>query len=190
MKFNGMESPWYKVKTKNKVGFVIGGLISLHKETCNNVTFLISLQKITSKLFLRTRIVNNNFTYEENVSELYTHEFSVKAYGNKGLNNVVSIFEINYLAEACGVNGGGIYLFYNGRKLTKVIDYEEVGDGDAYSFNETYIFPNEEGGVPNKIVYTSKVTETKDSATAWTETKTTRRLLAWNGQKVIPKINK
>ena len=41
MQFDGIESPWYKVKTKDKVGFVLGSLISLDKATNGNLTYLV-----------------------------------------------------------------------------------------------------------------------------------------------------
>ena len=188
MQFDGIESPWYKVKTKDKVGFVLGSLISLDKATNGNLTYLVSLKKDGLKLFAKTRVFENGLDFKENVSQLMTGEFSIKAGGNKGLENIKSIFQIDYLAESCGVNGGGIYLFYDGNDFLKAIDYTQVADADLYWFVEDYIFPNEEGGIKGKIVYKSEVGETKDYETEWTESKITRRILEWNGMEIIPKI--
>ena len=188
MEFDGIESPWYKVKTNDKVGFVLGGLISLDRANNGNLTYLVSLKKDGIKLFAKTRVLGNGLDFKENVSQLMTGEFSIKATGNKGLENVKSIFQIDYLAESCGVNGGGIYIFYDGNDLQKAIDYTQVADADLYWFIENYIFPNEEGGLKGKIVYKSEVGETKDYETEWTESKITRRVLEWNGTEIIPKI--
>ncbi|MHA7057208.1 SH3 domain-containing protein [Aquimarina sp. M1] len=188
MKFDGIESPWYKVKTKGNIGFVLGSLISLDKSTNGAFTYLISLKKDGLRLFLKTRVLENGSSFKENVSQLLTGEFSIKTTGNKGLEKIKSIFEIDYLAESCGVNGGGMYLFYDGNDLLKVIDYTSVADGDLYWFKEEYIFPDEKDGIKGKIVYKSEIGETKDYETEWTENKTIRRILGWNGKEIIPKI--
>ena len=189
MFFDGIESAWYKVKTKDQVGFVLGNLISLDKATYGDLTYLVSLKKEGDKLLVKTRLIDKAKDYIEHVSELMTYGFSIKAMGNKGLKNIKSIFQIDYLAEACGVDGGGIYLFYDGQDLLKAIDYTQVADADLYWFIEEYIFPNEEGGVEGKIVYKSEFGETKDYETEWIESKITRRVLEWNGKEILPKID-
>ncbi|MFL1897217.1 SH3 domain-containing protein [Aquimarina sp. 2-A2] len=188
MEFDGIESSWYKIKTKDGIGYVLGSLISLDRVTYGNLTYLISLKKDGSKLFLKTRVLKSEFEFKENVSQLFTGEFSIKATGNKGLENIKSIFEIKYFAESCGVDGGGIYLFYDGNELIKVIDYTQVADADLYWFIEEYIFPNDKGGIKGKIVYKSEIGETKEYETDWTESKATRRVLKWNGKEILPKI--
>ncbi|TYP96062.1 SH3 domain-containing protein [Tenacibaculum adriaticum] len=188
MEFDGIESPWYKIKTKDKIGFVLGSLISLDRVINGNLTYLISLKKDGLKLYLKTRVLENELEFKENTSQLFTGEFSIKATGNKGLEIIKSIFEIDYLAESCGVNGGGIYLFYDGKELIKAIDYTRVADADLYWFIEEYIFPNDKDGLKGKIVYKSEIGETKEYETEWTESKTTRRILEWNGKEIFPKI--
>ena len=188
MEFDGIESPWYKVKVGDNIGFTLGSLISLDKATFENLTYLISLKKVGLKSFLKTRVLENNLEFNENNSRLFTGEFSIKATGNNGLDNIKSIFEIDYLAESCGVNGGGIYLFYDGEDLIKAIDYTQVADADLYWFIEEYIFPNDKDGIKGKIVYKSEVGETKEYETEWIESKITRRILEWNGKEIFPKI--
>ena len=188
MEFDGIDSPWYKVKTNNNVGFVLGNLISLDKATNGSLIYLISLKKDGPKLFAKTRVLESGSNFTENVSQLMTGEFSVRASGNNGLENIKSVFEIDYLAESCGVNGGGIYLFYDGESLIKAIDYTQVADADAYWYIEEYIFPNDKEGKKGKIVYRREIGETKEYETEWVETKLTRRILEWNGKEIFPKI--
>lgn len=187
MEFDGIESPWYKVKANDKIGFVLGNLISLDKATNGNLTYLVSLKKDGFKLYAKTRVLENGLDFKENISQLMTREFSIKAIGNKGLENIKSIFKIDYLADSCGVNGGGIYLFYDGKNLIKAIDYTQVSDAD-YWFVEEYIFPNDKDGKEGKIVYKRKIGETKEYETEWVETKLTQRILKWNGKEIFPKI--
>lgn len=188
MEFDGIESPWYKVKANNKIGFVLGILISLDKVTNTNLTYLISLKKDGFKLFAKTRVLENGLDFKENISQLITREFSIKAIGNKGLENIKSILKIDYLAESCGANGGGIYLFYDGKNLMKAIDYTQVADAGAYWLIEEYIFPHDKGGKEGKIVYKREHGETKEYETEWVETKLTQRILEWNGKEIFPKI--
>jgi len=185
---NGIESPWYKVKYKEFIGYIVGGLISLDTAVTNNLTYLISLEKKEKLLLLKTRLLLKESDYLENISELKTHQFSIKAYDNRGLNNLESVFLIDYLAESCGINGGGIYLFYDGTTLTKVIDYTQIGDADLYWYMEEYIFPTDKDGVENKILYKREVGETKEYETEWVERKLTERQIEWKDNQLIPKI--
>ncbi|NMH89671.1 SH3 domain-containing protein [Flavivirga algicola] len=187
--FDGIQSPWYKVKHQDKVGFVVGGLISLDKKVNGGLTYLISLKKEGANLlFLKTRLVEKGKAYIENVSQLETHDFSIEAYGNKGIDNIKSVFLIDYLAESCGINGGGIYLFFNGAELIEAIKFARMADADAYWFKEEYIFPSDKNGIKGKILYKREVGETKEYETEWVETKLTQRVLEWKDNQVFPKI--
>ncbi len=192
MEYDGIESPWYKVKAEDKVGYVLGGLISLDIAQAEEFVYLIALKQDDSKLFIKTRLLVESdegidySAYKENVSELMSDAFSIKASDNRGIENIDSILEIDYSAEACGLNGGGIYLFYNGDDLLKAIDYAEVSEGEAYYCFEEYIFPEEEFGVKGKIVYKYELHEMIDYETEWSETKTICRLLEWNGSEITP----
>ncbi len=187
MLFDGIESPWYKVQFQDKIGFVLGALIAIDKSSYGGINYLVSLKKEKDNLYLKTRVVENGEDYLENISLLDTSDFYIKAYGNKGLDNVKSIFEIKYLAEACGVNGGGIYMFYFKKQLIKVIDYTEVVDGDTYWFHEKYVFPSDYGGEKGKILYKSKSGETIDYETEWVEEKLVNRTLEWKNGEIHPK---
>ncbi|GAA3650408.1 SH3 domain-containing protein [Flavivirga jejuensis] len=188
MLFDGIESPWYKVKAQDKIGFVLGALISMDKAIFSNLTYLISLKKDGSNLFLKTRLLENDKEYIENISQLLTDEFSIKASGNKGLDSIKSVFEIDYLAESCGVNGGGIYLFFDGNELVKAIDYTQVADADLYWLVEEYIFPKDKDGKKGKILYKKEIGETKEYETEWVEIKLTQRILEWDGKQIFPNI--
>ncbi len=186
--FEGIDSPWYKVKFKEKTGYVLGGLISLDRQSFNNYIYLSAFKKEGEKLYLKTRLVSSTNEYVENISELDTSVVTLHASGNKGIANVESIFLIDYMAEACGVNGGGIYLFYDGKNLIKAIDFTQIGDADLYSFIENYTFPDDKDGIAGKIVYTREHYEKKDDETEWTETTVNQRQLEWKNNQMLPKI--
>lgn len=188
LRFDGMDSPWYKVKFQDKIGYVLGGLISADKVSYKNFTYLVSFKIEGDITFLKTRILDSKQGYIENTSQLNSHVFSISAHGNKGLDDVLSIFEVDYMAEACGIDGGGIYLFFNGKDLLKAIDFSQVGDAGEYWYFEEYIFPSDENGISGKILYKREVGETKEHETEWVETKLTQRMLEWKNNQVLPKI--
>ena len=43
--YDGIDWHWYKVEYKDKLGYILGGLISLDRATLGNITFLVSLKK-------------------------------------------------------------------------------------------------------------------------------------------------
>ncbi|MDC8006075.1 SH3 domain-containing protein [Aureisphaera galaxeae] len=189
MTYEGMKSPWYKVKYKEKVGFVLGGLISMDKATYRDQTYLVALKEDKGTFYLKTRVMGKEEGYIENVSALYTHAFSIKAYGNRGLQDLEGIFLVNYISESCGVDGGGIYLFHTGNSLLEAIRFSRVADADLYWFIEEYIFPFDESGKRNKILYKREEGSTLEYETEWKETKIIQRLLEWKDNQVLPKID-
>lgn len=188
MLFEGRSSPWYKIKHEDSIGYTLGALISLNKISYNDLTYLISLKKEKEKLYLKTRLLEKDKNYIENISELLTGEFSVKAYGNKGLENIKSIFFVDYLAESCGVDGGGRYLFFDGDRLINAIDFSRIADADTYWLLEEYIFPSDLNGKKGKILYKKEVGQTKDYETNWTESVFTQRILEWKDSKITPNM--
>ncbi|WP_053990626.1 SH3 domain-containing protein [Mangrovimonas sp. TPBH4] len=188
MIFEGIEWPWYKIKFQDHAGYVLGGLIALDKATYNNLTYLISLKEEERSLYAKTRLAEEGKPYLETSVLLSTDTFAIKAFGNRGLENTQSIFLIDYLAEACGVDGGGIYLFYDGNALIEGFEYTEVSDAGVYWYVEEYIFPTDENGHNNRLKYRRTVGEYKDETTYWTESTTTTRLLEWKNNQLVPKI--
>jgi len=185
MEFDGIGSPWYKVQFQDKIGYVLGSFISLDRAIFDNLTYLISLKRDESKVYLKTRVLENS-QFKENITQLLTEEFSIKSTGNRGLQNIESILEINYLAESCGVNGGGFYLFYNNQDLIKAFDYTIVHDADLYWCVENYIFPADKDGQEGKILFKREIGETKDYDTEWVEIVITHQTLEWKDNQIIP----
>ncbi len=189
--FEGIMSPWYKVQYKNKTGYVLGNLISLDNATIKNSTYLVALKREDAKLLLKTRVIKKGEKhYVENITELFTHEFSIKAFDNKGLDDLESVLKISYTGNLFGVDGGGIYLFFNGNELLKAIEYSIIEDGCLYFNKEEYIFPDDKGGKKGRIRYKKEIITVQDLETEWSETRITERYLKWNGNKIVPKIEK
>ena len=69
---------------------------------------------------------------------------------------------IDYLAEACGEEGGGVYFFNDGNSLIKAIQLLSVSDSGIYWHREKALFPKDAGGKEGKVVLVSEHGEVLD----------------------------
>ena len=153
--FNGITSPWYKVKYEKEIGYILGGLISLTQKRKNKLACYVSLQKKEDKLYILTIvIVDSKELYFENKSEFLgdNYGFCIKLFDNKGLEGISNIIFVNYLPESCGANSGGYYLFFDNKKLHKVIDLTSSRDIGIWESEELH-FPKDSLGIKNEIIY-------------------------------------
>ncbi len=143
--YNGIEWNWYKVKYKDKVGYVLGGLLSQGTLKINDDIYLNSFKKTDDSFCFLTRLVNKN-NYLEHSNILGTSDdFHIKVFDNRGVQGIKNMICIDYIANYCGANGGGYYLFNDGETLTKAIELIQVSDGGYYEGAEL-VFPNDEEG--------------------------------------------
>ena len=187
---NGLESFFYKVKHNRKFGYILGGLISLERVKSNKTDYFFTFKKDNNDYYLLIRYLDDNLKIVDLITELRTIEFTIDLYDNKGIEGIKNILYINYLAEACGVNGGGIFYFQLDNELKKVFEITQVVDGGVYWFNEELIFPTDENGVKNKIVYIKEYGEYLDEDTNWYETKKVSRELEWKKGEILPRIDR
>lgn len=154
IRVNGRVSNWYKVKAGGTVGYVAGGLISLdYREIDGDLFLLIYAQGDEYRPKVRCRVLRKD-------GEFYGHEFQpnnsafyLSVSGNKGLEGVKNILCINLFAEACGVDGGQVYLFNDGERLIEAIHLSRVSDGGVFWFSEEIKFPDESYWGANTCIY-------------------------------------
>ncbi|WP_216359360.1 SH3 domain-containing protein [Sediminicola luteus] len=189
MEFEGINRPWYKVKSGEEVGYVLGGLLSLTKKYEGKYEYVMVFRKDADQLQLMVRLVNvkSPADYSEIILPLTTPEFYVNLSENKGLESVDGILQIDYMAEACGVDGGGEFLFAYENRLVHAISYSSIGDGGIYSLDEAYSFPIDHGEESDLIMYTYEEQTTEDDELLWEETKSIKRMLRWEGKKLNPR---
>jgi hypothetical protein len=194
MNFNGMESFWYKVKVEDKIGFLLQGLISLEKLSHQKTDYFFALRRENNEAFLKIRYRTNDSTYVEKESTLENDVFSLEISDNRGLVDVNHILKVNYISEACMMEGGGQYYFSDGKQLIKALEYSEIADGGIFWFYEQLIFPNEEDGVPNKLVYKRNLgnfmEEDDPNSSYWTEEKVVTRVFSWKNNAFQPDLEK
>ncbi|MDO5970064.1 SH3 domain-containing protein [Flavivirga aquimarina] len=188
LNYNGIESPFYKVKYKNKIGYILGGLISLEKKEIKNSKYFFAYKKTEDNYSIIIRHLNEKSELTENSSILTTYEFSIDLFDNKGIDNVENILFVNYLAEACGIDGGGIFFFKTESELKKILEISQVSDGGVYWLKEKLIFPTDENGIKGKIVYQKEIGNYEDEETNWIEIKITSRELEWKNGDLIPNL--
>jgi len=184
----GIVSNFYKVKHNDQIGYILGSLISLEKKELGESKYFYTYQKKGDKYYLIIRHFNEKSEVNEVIIELETNDFSLEIYGNKGVEGIENIIYVNYLAEACGINGGGIYIFQTNSMLKKVFSITEISEAGVNWMNEKLIFPNDKKGITGKIVYEKEVGSYIDEETNWVEINQVSRELEWKNGKLLPEL--
>lgn len=181
-RYKGVDHHFYKVDYKGTEGYVLGGLLALEKKTIDDVEHLFGRSRTGDEDYLLIRSLRQDGSFTEKSTRLGNGQFYLTDLGPKGLSNVESILLVDYVAEACGVEGGGIYLFQQEGQLHQVARLSQVSEAGAYYLWEEFIFPDDEHGVAGKIRYKKEVGEFLDEAASWKKTSVETKELVWNNQ--------
>lgn len=189
MLFNGKESNWYKVRTNGQVGYVLGGLISLDKVELDGDAYLVILAEDESGSKVRCRVVPA-------MGEFYGHEFPItnemfqlRVTKNKGVRGVKHIVEIDQTAEACGMEGGIIYLFDTGIRLKSVLSCSSVSDAGAFWLHERLLFPEDrEYSYDDGIVFEQEEGIYINDELGWTRSTINTLIIKWDGEELTPNV--
>lgn len=184
---NGRESNWYKVKTKSGVGFIPGGFIALDSREFNGGVYLVIVAGKEDDLKVRARYSKNG-DYFGKECDLNTSAFQLEVSGNRGVEGIESMLVIDLFAEACGVDGGKIYLFNDGASLIEAMSCSEVADGGVFWFSESLRFPDEIGW-GNSIIYEREFGEAMDEELMWTKATVHNVTLEWRDGQFVPDIS-
>lgn len=194
MQYNGADHFWYKVKHNGKEGYILGGLLSLTKLTGGrkgDVDFYFIRRNHDDRGYVDIRAVRGNAIISEfSVLLKGSYSFSLSISDNRGLAEVDNILTIDYIAEACGVDGGLTYVWWRYDRFYHLADLSEVGDGGVFYTTETFTFPKDKDGMPNVVIYNRETVETFDENTNWTNTTIERREYKWGRDGFIPKFHK
>ena len=117
--------------------------------------------------------------FKEKSIRLGNGQFLLTHLGTKGLTDIDGILHIDYIAEDCGDEGGGIYLFQEEGQLRQVARLSQVSDAGAYYFWEEFIFPEDEEGIAGKILYQKKMGEYFDEKSNWKKSSIETKELVW-----------
>ena len=178
-RYKGIDHHYYKVDYKGIDGYVLGGLLALDKKTINEVTHLFGRAKTSDEDYLLIRTLKEDGSFKEKSIRLANGQFYLSQLGPKGLDHVDGILHVDYLAEACGIEGGGIYLFQQEGQLHQVARLSQVSDAGSYYFWEEFIFPEDKGGKIGKIIYKKEIGEYFDEVANWKKSSIETKELVW-----------
>lgn len=195
-KINGLDWNWYKVKIGRKTGYISGGLIALDRAVYDDAVYLVTMTGIDrssgdyeyTEYRVRTRVIRADGEYYGHESKLNTNAFYLETFGSKGVKGVDNMLRINLFAEACGVDGGEIYLFNTGERLIEAANLSHVSDAGAFWFVESLTFPEDERGYEDVVIYEREFGESMDESMNWTKATTHTLILEWKGDHFSPNI--
>ena len=193
---NGLDWNWYKVKVGRKSGYILAGLIALDRVKFEDVTYLVTIAGIKhveeeyeyTDFKLRARSLQSNGEYYGHETNLPTSAFYITAHDNRGLDGLESMLVIHLYAEACGVDGGEIYLFNNGERLYTGLSLSSVSDAGAFWFQESVIFPADKGGYEGVVQYERELGTPIDEEIGWSKSTIHNLALRWENGELTPNI--
>jgi hypothetical protein len=158
MQIYGLIHPWLKVTYDGNEGFIAAGFLALRsiklgdgsdllytrsKEEGKNEELQVSFRKV------RDRVYKELGTYSTPNSS-----FDVTLHDGKGLTGVNHVVQIDFLAEACGEEGGRSYLLLIEDDTINYLGlFSSVGDGGVYHASEDLTFPFDSGGRHDCIIF-------------------------------------
>lgn len=152
--------------------------------------YLISVRKPTNEnTIVEYRYIKKMGGYTSGESELANDIFLIQTYDNRGLERIQSMLFIDYYAEACGVNGGGIYIFNDGEKLIEAMKVATVVDGGSFWFEDGLIFLDDKDGEKGVVIYERKHGQEIDEETQWMKTNINRLNLKWKNGAFSPDVS-
>ena len=195
---NGLDWNWYKVKVGRKTGYIHGGLIALDRLQQDDCIYLVTIAGVAQSsgdyeyidYRVRTRVIRADSEYYGHESKLNTNSFYIESFGNRGLEGVDNMLRINLYAEACGVDGGQIYLFNDGDQLKEAIRLSVVSDAGVFWYSETVVFPEDEDGWEGIVQYEREYGVPMDEEYNWTKATVHNISLRWENGQFTPNIQK
>lgn len=206
----GIYAPWVRVQYNatqgRREGYVWLGMLALghfeKKETC----FLYGIEKLTAAKnntdedfvpavwYIHVKAIDNNGSIMDEkeviMNGLETSVSSGKLLGDMGLKHTEDIIRINFGGEACGIPTYYFYFGWTGNKLLPLPGKMEVGDAGVFYHTETFLFPKEQGGQPDRILKLTEEGESEDdkvdkNGEPVLKLKKSRTVWLWNGRKAV-----
>ncbi|MEM8762718.1 MAG: SH3 domain-containing protein [Bacteroidota bacterium] len=183
--YRGFDSPFYKVKYDTTVGYILGGLLSLEKKTINGKAYFFAYSKTNKGPFLNIRILDKG-KYTEEQLPLSNTSIQIKTMNGKGVPGLKNILVVDYVSEACGMEGGAVYFFPMEDGLLKIGELSQVSEAGIFYYGETFVFPDDEGGEPDKIIFKKETHSILDESSEWVQRTFETRRLTWANGTLTP----
>lgn len=186
--YAGRDSHWYKVEVKGKSGYLLGALISIATLTSvsDGTIFYTQIEKEKKdNLILQIRYKIQGNAYKETTISLLAPYLSLSISNGKGLIGVNNIFTINSYSEPCD-QAAVIYVFWNGQELNHIAELRYFDTPEKFN-RVKFIFPNDDGGIKNKIIYLKEKGHSKEDEDelVWTPVHEEVRKFKWTGKELV-----
>ncbi|MDF1550492.1 MAG: SH3 domain-containing protein, partial [Bacteroidales bacterium] len=187
---NGYSHNWYQVSQideNNKEigvqGYLWGGFFAENLyETENDpeVRFLYGLAKMKKTEWGEVPVVQVRAIISdkeiaqvsfEAIGSLTTYR-NCELLGNKGIRNINEIIHFNFSDDFCGGAFGDVYIFWDKAILHHARTLHSGADAPVFS-DESFIFPEDEGGKEGRIIFNESAGEDGDEGTVYDYQRTT-----------------
>lgn len=190
---NGVKSNWVKIQVQDKIGYILDNFISSSYLSTDSIIYLSRIIKENENYFLDMRKIDSREPKENAVQikfKIPHSNISVKSYGNKGITNISNIIFIEYLSEACGMYGGGKYLFLKNGEIITDIELSEVSEAGIFWQTEKLIFPENDKNIEdNTIKFIRENGNVIDESSQWYEKKIVERQYKIIENKLVPEFD-
>lgn len=209
----GIYAPWAMVEYNSpqgrKEGYVWLGMLALGSFKKEETRFLYGIEKLTAAInntdedfvpavwYIHVKAIDSkgNILDEKEVTMngMETSVSGGKLLGDMGLKNTEDIIRINFGGEACGIPTNYYYFGWTGSKLLPLPEKMEVSDAGVFYHTETFLFPKEQGGQPDKILKLTEEGEAEEEKVDKNggpifKVKKSREVYTWDGVKAKKKI--
>jgi hypothetical protein len=191
-------SNWYKISYQKgdtiSEGYVWGGNLCVGYRNKNGYDFLFGLTKTENR-----KDKQNGENFRQNIASIKVLEgnnlvdevffdtgsgeslsyatFNIES--NHHLKGVELTLKAMVSGEACGIPSYDQYVLFKNKKLIALPQLMNVGDADVYYHSESFVFPNDKGGISNAFVW--KMEEMEKDENEKERIKHSSKTYLWNG---------
>jgi len=193
---NGYTHNWFEVSLLDEKnsgtgvkGFLWGGFFAeniYETENDPDVSFLYGLASMKKSEYGEIPVIQVRAILDgkeiaqvsfEAIGSLTTYR-NCELLGNKGLRNVNEIIHLNFSDDFCGGAFGDVYIFWDKAILHHARTLRSGADAPVFS-DESFVFPQDEGGKPGRIIFNESAGEDGDEGTVYDYQRSTE--LIWTG---------
>lgn len=206
----GLRLPWLKITyTKNgelKSGYIWQGAVSCKPMRRGDTKFVYAIERRADSIekrgkykdtlpqyLVRLKVVQNGkvlakaaVTTPDDESANYSDS---KVMSGMGLTNVQNVVVLDFSGDACGIATYDYYWAWTkSNQLVRFPDKYNIADAGIFYHDETFIFPNEKNGQPDRVIwnlegaeYTDKLDKHGDPVPKINEKKSA--IYVWDGVK-------
>lgn len=198
LKLGERRSNWYKISyqkgEQTAEGYIWGGNLCVGYRNKNGYDFLFGLSKTENKKdkasgenfkqnIASIKVLEGNTLIDEvffetgQGEELSYGTFTIES--NHKLQNVELTLKAMVSGEACGIASYDQYVLFKDKKLITLPKLTNVGDADVYYHSESFVFPNDKGGIPNAFIF--KIEEMEKDEKDREKKRHSSKTYLWNG---------